>query len=280
MVTAPATFQPFGTTNVLGSFDVSSVGLVQGTAYPDPAIMFKLAHGVLAQAETLPMFGGIGIYTDIPPAGSVPLGTPVGRATSLSNLIGFSVFDLNYAAVNNPTSPVPTSGSGMQVNYYRLGSGARVALKCDPALISLQSGLTTQSVSWDFVNQKIIPYQVGTAIVSATYNSGTGAVVLTFAAPYNTDVGDTIVVSGATGTGTFATINGNQQVTAVAGNTVTYNVATGQTMTITGATVGTSGILPVQILDIQEDNCITVALNPSTGAATWSLSDCCAVALL
>ena len=35
---------------------------------------------------------------------------------------------------------------------------ARLALAIDPTLISLEGGIITQQVSWDFTNQKIIAF--------------------------------------------------------------------------------------------------------------------------
>jgi hypothetical protein len=145
-------------------FNIESDGLIVGTAYPDPAARFALAGGWLAQTETLPMFGGVAISENVPQErppvtrADVALGSIIARAAAYANLTGFSVFDQNYAAYNSPQSPVPTVDKGGMVNFYRLGSGARVALAIDPTLITLEGGLITAQVSWDFVNQKIIAF--------------------------------------------------------------------------------------------------------------------------
>jgi hypothetical protein len=159
-------FNPYVQTSAPGMFTIESDGLIVGTAYPDPAARFALAGGWLASTETLPMFGGVGIGENIPtePTNApptlplVPLGGSIVRAAAEAGLTGFSVFDQNYAAVNNPQSPVPQVGNGGLVNFYRLGSAARVALAIDPALITLEGGLITQQVSWDFTNQRIIAF--------------------------------------------------------------------------------------------------------------------------
>jgi hypothetical protein len=167
-------FNPYVQTNAAGMFTIESDGLIVGTAYPDPAARFALSGGWLATTETLPMFGGIAITENIPTERStapatptrpdIALGSVIGRATVMTpgagTIHGFSVFDQNYAAVNTPQSPVPTVGSGGLVNFYRLGSGARVALAIDPALVTLEGGITTAQVSWDFTNQRIIAFAV------------------------------------------------------------------------------------------------------------------------
>jgi hypothetical protein len=190
-MTAQFSINPNATTNAAGSFNVQSRGLIVGTAYPDPSTRFALSGGILATTETLPMFGGVGIGENIPGAGAKPtdssLGGTIVRATGGTNLTGFSVFDQNYSAINAPESPVPQTLSGGLVNFYRLGSGARVALAIDPSLASLEGGLITQQVSWDFTNQRVIAFD-GTALPVKillvdignswvpVYNAGTGFV--------------------------------------------------------------------------------------------------------
>lgn len=275
-------FNPNNTTVMQGAFDASSYGLVQGDVMPDPAIIYKKASGFLAQSETLPMWAGVGIYTDVPNPANGPLtalGSQVGRATSLSNLLGFSV--ASYGQINSPQSPVPLAASGMQVQYFRLGSGARLVLQADSALASLEGGLTNQLVSWDFVNQKLIPYVGATAISSGTYNGSTGLVTLTLGSAVNLNPGDTFTVSSATGTGSFASINGTYQAgPGTTGATVTYTIATGLTLTITGGSLATSGALPVQILRIESGNSQTINYNTGTGFASWNFSGTAAVCLI
>lgn len=159
-------FNPYIQTSAAGMFNIESDGLIVGTAMPDPSARFALAGGWLATTETLPMFGGIAISENVPQEqaaapplrADVSLGSIISRAAAYANLTGFSVFDQNYAAVNTPQSPVPTVGSGGAVHFYRLGSGARVALQIDPTLITLEGGLITAQVSWDFTNNKIIAF--------------------------------------------------------------------------------------------------------------------------
>jgi hypothetical protein len=188
---------PYLQTTAPGMFNIESDGFIVGTAQPDPAARFALSGGTLAAAETLPMFGGIAISENIPfepsatPHPVVPLGGIIARATAAANLTGFSVFDQNYAAVNSPQSTVPTVGSGGLVNFYRLGSGARVALAIDPTLITLEGTLITSQVSWDYTNQKIIAFATtalsvkilqikSTNCMVPVYNAGTGFTTWTY----------------------------------------------------------------------------------------------------
>jgi hypothetical protein len=195
-MTAQISFNPVLTTNALGSFNVDSVGYIQGVMLDDPAVRYQLAGGILASSETLPMWGGVGISELVPGGGSPPipsdtLGTVVSRATTLAahttgQLTGFSVFNQDNSMVTTPQSPVPLAGSGMSVHFLRLGSNARIVVKCDPALVSLKGSLITTQVSWDFTNQLLVAYDTVAALpvkildvnvgnsMTVTYSSGTG----------------------------------------------------------------------------------------------------------
>lgn len=298
-MTASVTFQPYvQTSGNNGLFNTSSTGLRQGTAYGDPSTRFALTAGLLATTETLPMWGGVGIYADIPGSPTnaltgprVALGAIVGRAVSLTDtakpLLGFSVFDEAYAMITSPQSPVPLAGSGMQVNYYLFGSRARIALACDPILIDLRGDPLNQAVSWDFTNQMLVPFIGTLTISSGTYNSTTGIVTLTMSAPITFDPGDSITTASMTasggGAGNIGQLDGIW--TAIApttGSTVTYQGPTGLgTITITGGTLTVGGAasqtLPVKILDIQSTNCEVVQYTPATGFAVWNYNGAAAV---
>jgi len=185
-------FVPYAQSNFPGSFRITADGLIVGTALPDPATRFSLAGGVLDNSETLPMWGGIAIEELIPtdnPSSSplTILGGHIKRATTVAQITGFSVFDQNYAAINSPSSPVPQTGAWGLVNFHRLGSGQRLVLEIDPALVSLYGDPITQQVSWDFSAQRIIAFAttalvgvkiltvVGSNCMAPSYNSGTGA---------------------------------------------------------------------------------------------------------
>lgn len=275
-----------------GLFNATSSGLRQGTAYADPATRYRLRAGILSQNETLPMWGGVALYANIPGSASVPLtvpnpalGTIVGRAAGLtgaSKIVGFSVFDEAYGMVTTPQSPVPLAASGMQVNWYPLGSLARIAVQCDPALVSLKGSTVLPQVSWDFTNQLLIPFLPAQTISSGTYNSTTGVVSLTMAAPQSFDAGDSVTVSSLSGTGSLTTLNGTFTATVVNGTNVQYVGPAGLgAVTISGGNLSIGGApsaaLPVEVLDIQAANCETVSYNPLTGQVTWNYNGACAV---
>lgn len=294
-----------------GTFGVQWDGLVQGTAYPDPSTRYALATGILSNSETIPMWGGVGIYEDVPPAVtgvglnsalSTPgaLGGNIGRAIGIAvsggtkNLTGFSVFDQAYGMINTPQSPVQTIGSYGQVLFYRLGSGARIALACNAALAAtLQGGLITQPVSWDFNNQQVIPYITAYSadvVTGASWNSGTGVVTYTLTAGGELAVGDVFTITGivATGAGSNA-VSYNGTFTAITGTTgtsLTAQFLTGTannpgTYSSGGSLVAGGGAIPgVKILKSLTTNCMTVAYNSTTGFATWNYNASAVVAQL
>jgi len=265
--------------------DASAAGLVQGTAYPDPSSRFRLRGGYLANSETIPMWGGCGVYASVPGGSGGPfvgMGPIIGRATSYTGgsypLAGFSVSDQNYSAIIQPDSNVPMSGSGMQVNYYPFGSFARIAVACDPALVDLRGGPLAAAVAWDYVNQLLIPATGAITVSSGTYNSTTGEVTLTLASAANLSPGDSVTVSSATGTGSFADINGTFTTgPGTTGSTVTYTIATGLTLTITGGSLTTGVAINVQVLDVQPTGCLTVEYDSETNTANYNFNGSCAV---
>jgi hypothetical protein len=153
------TINPNVQTNALGSFVLESDGVITGTAYPDPATRFALAGGILSPNEVLPLWGGLPINELVPTSSLTEprpeLGGVIVRAAADAEIIGFSVFDQNYAAVNTPQSPVPQTAPGGFVSFYRLGSGARIAVEIDPAL-ALEGLPVNSAVGWDYVANRLI----------------------------------------------------------------------------------------------------------------------------
>lgn len=287
---ANVTFLPYQqSVGNAGLFTFKSDGVRQGTAYPDPATRVRLRGCLLATSETLPMWGGVGVFMNVPGGAGNPnyaLGPQCGRATALTGseaLAGFSVFDQAYAGITSPQSPVPLYGSGMQVGVYPLGSLARIAVACDPALVDLRGGAIGAQVSWDFTNQLLVPYLGALTISSGTYNSTTGLVTLTMSAAVTFDQGDAITIASLTGTGTnLADLNGTYTATDASGTTVEYQAATGLgAITITGGDLTVGGAadaaLPVKVLDVMSTNCETVEYNATTGFATWNYDGAAAI---
>lgn len=288
---ASVSFNPFITTSAgNGMFNVTSDGLRQGSDMADPSATWRLRGGILSADETLPMWGGVGVYMDVPPYTKVEphesLGVIMGRATALTGnlaLAGFSVFQSNYSWITTPQSPVPMGGSGSQVNAYPLGSLARIVVACDPGLVSLWRGPIRPQVSWDFVNQLLVPYNAAALVISSgTYNTTTGVATLTMSAPINFSAGDAVVIDTATGTGSFAALNGaHTAIVPTTGSTVSVQLATGLTMTITGGGLnlgsGAGSALPVSVLAVRQNNCITVGYDAVTGFGTWNYDGSCAI---
>ncbi len=289
---ANISFNPLLTTNGAGSFNVQSMGYIQGQAMDDPATRYRLAGGVLAAAETIPLWGGVGISETTSPVSGGPPGGETGgnitRATTQTaaatgQLTGFSVFDQDHSMINTPQSPVPLAASGMNVNFYRLGSNARIVVAIDDSLVDLEGKVITQQVSWDFVNQRLVPYVGTLTISSGTYNSTTGVVTLTMSAPIVFGPGDAVVVSGLTGTGAFADLDGTFTALAgTGGSTVVYNGGAGHgAAAITGGSLtlgsGASSALPCKILNVNIGNSMVVSYDSVTGFATWNRSGSAAV---
>lgn len=281
-------FNPFTTTVAQGMFNTTSEGLRQGTVFPDPAVFNWKRTCVLNADEDLPMWGGVGVYMNIPGVADgpgVPLGPVTGRADALTGskaLAGFSVFDGAYAMVTTPQQQVPLAYPGNQVLTYPLGSRARLVVACDPILVDLKGDPIGSNVSWDFYAQRLVPYLGTLTVSSGTYTSGTGVIVLTMAVTPAFSVGDEAVLSSLTGTGGYATLNGAWEITAISGSTVTLAGPAGAgASTITGGSMtlgsGASSALPCKILDIQATNCIVVAYDADAQTVSYNFDGAAAV---
>lgn len=297
VATIPFNYMP--TVGAAGAFTIATDGVVQGTQYDDPETRWSLRSGILDTGETLPMWGGVLVYENVPNLASgnpdEHLGLVVGRATTLTatsskGASGFSLFNQAHHMPITPQSPVPLAASGMSVHYQRLGTGARIAVRADPALVSLEGGVTGQQVSWDFNNQVLQPYDASTAtitITGATWASTNGgqitATVANWTGAFQPGAGDIVNISGATnsGTGGAAAVNTNF---IVVSSTSTQAVlaapaASGVIGTIGGSPVfnfGT-GALNVRVDRILPTGCMTVSYNSTTGFASWNYNGCCAL---
>lgn len=281
------------TTNAAGLFSVTEDGLVQGTMFDDPVARYALSGGVLDPTETLPMWGGVGVFEKVPlsTAGSSTasdtFGGYVGRATSVTaaaakQLTGFSVFNQGYNGIITPQSPVPLLSTGMGVNLLRLGSGARIAVAVDPVLISLDGGIITQQVSWDFAQQRLIPYQAAynaNVITAASWAStGGGQITFTTTTNHGLSVGSVVTISGFTPdgyNGTYTTLAGTATDQIVVAKTVDPG-----SDTVQGQLDAGGGALPCKILSVQASGCMTVSYDEDTNFATWSPDGACAVILI
>jgi hypothetical protein len=288
-------FYPFATSNAAGSFSVQSEGYVQGTMLDDPAIRNSLAGGTLASTETYPMWGGVAISEYIP--GSTTDGTTggtIGRATSNANITGFSVFNQAYNWIITPQSPAPSAGLGMGIPFFRLGSGARIAVAMDNSLASLGGNIVTQPVSWDINNQCLQPYDASTATYSLTsitssYSASTGLYTFAVVAAVATlvgAVGDNINIGGVTGTGA-ALVNGDQVVTSFTDNQhFSFQVAAASAAIATGALTGTlvlnagTGALNVRVINFNIGNSKIVTYNAVTGAVGYNGTGSAAIILI
>lgn len=284
---------PAITTTASGLFSLTESGLVQGTSLDSPNIRNQLAGGILDPTATLPMWGGVGIYENIPlsTAGATTavnaFGGYVGRATSVTanaakSLTGFSVFDQAVAGINSPQSTVPLFSTGQSVNFYRLGSNARIAVQCAPGLVSLDGGLISPQVSWDFAAQQLIPYNAAypaNVITAASWaNTAGGQVTFTTTTPHTVAVGEYFTITGMTPSGyngTFLAITGTTGSTLVAALTTDPGSSTVQ-----GTLVAGGGALNVKVLDVKIGGNMTVTYNAATGFATWNQNGNCAVILI
>lgn len=293
---------PYLTSTAAGFFAATSDGYVQGMMRADPAVRYALAGGILSQSETLPMWGGCAIYEQVKTPGAAnpngALGNVIGRATTIdqtnaTGIAGFSVFDQNYAGIIDPgASMVPLTPSGGLVNFFRLGSGARIAVQADPSLVSHEGGAIGAYVSWDFTNQRLQPYDASTATIAAsstvTWASTSGGQltvpVSNWTGAFQPAAGDVLTLSGATNTGTGGAAAVNKSFTVVSAGATSVVLAAPAASGVYGTIGGSpvinfgTGILPVKLLDVSTSGNMVVNWNGAT--ANWNTDGPAALILL
>jgi hypothetical protein len=189
-------FNPMVTSQPYGTFTDSTQGRYQGDFVDDPSSYQYLSAGQIAASVTQPVWGGMALTQTVSTTGnSQGLGPTMSLATAATGangFNGFSVFTKNGAAILTPgLNNVPQLGAGMTVNYFRVGSNARINVAIEASLVSsLEGGNAQQALYWDPALQqltasgtsgafelpstvKINSFDTNGRIVS--YNSGTGA---------------------------------------------------------------------------------------------------------
>ncbi len=180
-------FNPQQTTSPQNSFLLSTEGYVQGAFMDDPSSRMYLSSGVIAASVAQPVWGGMAITENVPAVNT--LGSSLALAANNAGVTGFTVFNQANNGIITPGNNVQQYGAGMTTSYFRTGSNARIAVQCSAALAAeLDTGSVIQQVSWDFVNQQLIPYSAGVGALNVkvlsvnanskivSYNSSTGAV--------------------------------------------------------------------------------------------------------
>lgn len=182
--------------------------------------------------------------------------------------------------VQTSTSEVPVALNNMSVHFYRLGTGARIAVAVDPALISLQGDIISTQVSWDFGGQKLVQGQAAFAanvITAASWASTSGGqATFTTTTSHGVSVGSYFTISGVTPAaynGTYLAITGTTGSTLVAALPLASTPGAGSAF---GTLVAGGGFLNVDVIDVKSTNCMTVLYNPVTGNVTFTRNGACA----
>lgn len=268
---------PIQTTNAPGLFSVSSEGAIQGSVFTQPSTRFFITQGTIGATA---LYAGMAIQESIPAAvslGGVGLRL-LAPSTSVATYTGFTVTDQSSALIVTPQSQVPVGSSNQSISFVRKGSNVEMIVACAPSLVSLDGGLISQQVSWDFTNQQIVPFiaaypaNVITAASWASTNGGQSSFTTTTA--HGVAVGDYFTISGMTPSGyngVYIAQTGTTGSTLVGILTPKQQTVTPGTATGFGTLVAGGGALPVQVLSIYAGNSMTVQANsPSAGLYNWN----------
>lgn len=166
-MTAAVLVNPAIQSSFPGTFFSTSAGYVQGDAQDDPSIRQVLRKAIVDPAAAQAMWGGLAICELMLPGGvgvgttnpSAGLKTKLVPATSITagnaaELRGFTVINQAVAMIKSAQSKAPIALPSMGINYYRLGSGARIPIGVSAAAAAAWLGgvVDPQTIYWDTVN--------------------------------------------------------------------------------------------------------------------------------
>jgi hypothetical protein len=169
------TYNPAQVTVAPNTFYATSDGAIQGFFQDDPALRNSLRSGLVAPAQTTPLWGGMGIVINGPATGveAQSLKAMLTLASSQANLLGFTVWNQSLATILNPSvsNPVPQAGAGNgtnpggAINFFELGSGAQIWVQCSSGVAAAYKGAAWNAATyWDYTNQVLLSAPGGTAI--------------------------------------------------------------------------------------------------------------------
>lgn len=183
-------FNPMVTTGISDAFVVDTGGYVQGTFLDDPANRYNLEGGIVASAQTAPIWGGLPLTLAVPAPDSNAQGPSVTVASTLTGIHAWALFNQAAAGIITPSSNVPLYSSGMSVNFARPNSNLRIVLPVENSTVldSLSGDAPNVDLYWDTTNNCLTttsgagylgPLPIQLEFLSATsktvsYNSGTG----------------------------------------------------------------------------------------------------------
>jgi hypothetical protein len=193
------TYNPAQVTTATNTFYVTSEGAIQGFFQDDPSLRTQLRSGIVAPAQTTPLWGGMAITVSGPATGveAQSLKAMLTLASSQANVLGFTVWNQSLAVILNPSAsePVPQAGGGTgtnpggAINFFLLGSGAQIWVQCSSTVAAAYKGAAWNAATyWDYTNQVLLSAPGGTALgveVVDVITNGNAQVVASGGASWN-----------------------------------------------------------------------------------------------
>lgn len=276
---APVPGNPYATSSKTGSFRPYSDGTFQGMADADAASQNWLNMGSFNPSASVVAFGGLPVKEDIFNSNMSNGKSTIDLATTVDEVIGFSVFDQGHHGIITPgPNNVPLFYPGMDLPFYRFGTKARVPVQCSPALAALVGQSIKTPVGWDFATGMLVPTAAGTAVTVTSVAWANGVVTVNTAAAHGLALGMTATLAGFTPAG----YNGSIEVLSVPSATsFTYALAAdpgAATVQGTVATPAADAFTGLNILTYIPNSRIVFS-DPVTGKVTWQDGTCALIQL-
>jgi len=161
-------FNPMLTQSPQDTFLLESQGYIQGLMYDDPVAFQLMETGIIASGVSGSVYAGTGVQLSVNAIDKNLLGPQISIAANNAGMDGFIVGNKLYNGTLVPGNSAPVVVAGQTATLVKFGSGARIAVACDPTLAAALDGNSiNQQVSWDFANQKLVAYSAGAGALAA-----------------------------------------------------------------------------------------------------------------
>jgi hypothetical protein len=159
---------PLATTSAGDLAFIHSDGLIQGQVLANPYTTAGLEAGVVDSAETYPLWAGLPVSIGLGGIAGSKKGNVIRKSVVGNVAAGIQGFTVSQRSgvmgFQSPSSPAPLFPQNGSVNYYPLGSKARLVVQIDNTLAAAlaNTDFINTPVMWDFTNDKLVVWTSGT----------------------------------------------------------------------------------------------------------------------
>lgn len=154
-LSATLPFNPLLVSSPANTFDVVSTGAYQGSLEADPTVENQVIQGVVAKVAPFPLYGGVPIIEALVDENTLSH-TYINVSPTVNEITGVTTNFQSVGTYIYPGSNVPQAPVNGNINFFRLGSNARIWMNASAAAVaSLFDGPINKRVTYNFTTMQI-----------------------------------------------------------------------------------------------------------------------------